>query len=162
MSGIFTSLLGQEMMTLWQSGAIPFLNRHCRGSSARNWNLCLWHSMATPPKPFDRFDLDLARAVLEQLIERFESLDVGPLDTTTINQVFPEQGVHQLFQNTKLVYAGKTSKSLPRRLLRHLRLLSGRKNITLSELGFKAVIIHRNWIPSVHEGMVIQHYTQQG
>ncbi|MGH7174318.1 MAG: Eco29kI family restriction endonuclease [Gemmataceae bacterium] len=114
------------------------------------------------PKPFDRFDLDLARAVLEQLIERFETLDVGPLDAATINQVFAEQGVYQLFQAKRLVYAGKTSKVLPRRLLRHLRLLSGRKNINLADLGFKAVVINRNWMPSIHEGMVINHYTRLG
>jgi hypothetical protein len=114
------------------------------------------------PKPFDRFDLDLARAVLEQLIERFESLDVGPLDAATINQVPAEQGVYQLFLPNRLMYAGKTSKQLPRRLLRHLRLLSGRKNINLADLGFKAVVINKNWLPSIHEGMVITPYTKLG
>ena len=115
---------------------------------------------ATPP--FDRFDFDLGRAVLEQLIEKFEGLSIGPMAAPSINSIFPEQGVYQLFMRAKLVYAGKTSKTLPSRLLRHHRLLSGRKNITLSDMGFKAVVIHRNWMPSVHERLVIDHYTGIG
>lgn len=113
------------------------------------------------PKPYARFDFDLAAAVTEQLIAGFDALAVGPLIQSIISEIDPEQGVYQLYLSDRLMYAGKADDSLPKRLEEHRWNLSGRKNIDMGQLGFKGLIIHRNWGPSVHEGILIRHYRDQ-
>lgn len=114
------------------------------------------------PKPFTRFDFDLAAAVLSQLVAAFDSLPIGPLTDELLSQVDPEQGVYQLYLSGKLMYVGKATDSLAKRLGEHLWNLKGRKNVNIVELGFKCVTIHRNWIPSTHEDMLIRHYGGSG
>jgi len=114
------------------------------------------------PKPYGRFDFDLAAAVTDQLIAAFDVLAVGPLIGSIINQIDPEQGVYQLFLGTRLMYAGKAEVPLPKRLEEHRWNLSGRNNVNMGELGFKALVIHRNWAPSVHEDILIRHFRSQG
>ena len=114
------------------------------------------------PKPYGRFDFDLAAAVTEQLIAAFGVLSVGQLIPSIISQIDPDQGVYQLFVGTRLMYAGKAEEPLPKRLEEHRWNLSGRQNIDMDELGFKALLIHRNWAPSVHEDILIRHFRNQG
>jgi Eco29kI restriction endonuclease len=113
-------------------------------------------------KPYGRFDFDLASAVTVQLIGAFNALAVGPLTRSIIDEIDSEQGVYQLFIGDRLMYAGKAEVPLPKRLEEHRWNLSGRKNINMDELGFKALIIHRNWAPSVHEDILIRHFRNQG
>ena len=115
-----------------------------------------------PPKSFDTFDFGLARAVLEQLIDQFDALPIGRLDSATINKVFAEQGVYQLFLANRLVYVRKTSKALPDSLLRHLHLLSERKDIHLADVGFKCVSISRNWMDYVDQTSLVAYYKGLG
>jgi hypothetical protein len=119
--------------------------------------------MPTPqPKPYGRFDFDLAAAVTDQLIAAFAALSVGPLIQSIINEIDSEQGVYQLYIGSRLMYVGKAEIPLPKRLEEHRWNLSGRKNVNMGELGFKGLIIHKNWGPSVHEDILIRHYRGQG
>jgi hypothetical protein len=115
-----------------------------------------------PQKPYARFDFDLAAAVTEQLIAAFDGLAVGPLIQSLINEIDTEQGVYQLYLGNRLMYAGKADDSLPKRLGEHRWNLSGRKNIDMGQLGFKGLIIHKNWATSVHESILIRHYREKG
>ncbi|MEK6261136.1 MAG: hypothetical protein AABP62_21260 [Planctomycetota bacterium] len=114
------------------------------------------------PKPYGRFDFDLAAAVMDQLIAAFDTLTIGPLIKPVIDEIDAEQGVYLLYIGTRLMYVGKAVMPLPTRLEQHRWNLSGRNNINMMELGFKGLIIHKNWGPSVHEKILISHYRGQG
>lgn len=118
--------------------------------------------MMAAPKSFGRFDFDLAAAVTDQLIAAFDALCVGPLKTELLSQIDGEQGVYQLFVDDVLMYVGKADIPLPKRLEEHRWNLSGRENVDMDSLGFKGLIIHKNWRPSVHENILIKHYKNLG
>jgi len=117
---------------------------------------------AEQPKPYGRFDFDLAAAVTQQLIAAFDALSVGPLTQSIIREIDREQGVYQLYLGTRLMYVGKAEIPLPKRLEQHRWNLSGRKNVNMSDLGFKGLIIHKNWGPSVHEDILIRRHRGKG
>ena len=71
-------------------------------------------------------------------------------------------GVYQLFLGETLVYVGKADRNVAKRLKQHLWKLSGRSHVSVEELGFKALYIHRNWAPSVHESVLIEVYRGRG
>ncbi len=113
-------------------------------------------------KPFKHFDFDLARAVLEQLVEVFDSLPIGPLEGALVSQIDETPGVYMLFVSGRLHYIGKADKNLSGRLMDHLWTLRSRKNIDINTIGFKGVTVHRNWTPLTHEESLIKHYKGAG
>lgn len=115
-----------------------------------------------PDTAFAQFDFDLGQAVIEQLLAHFNSLAIGPLKTNVLRQMRDEPGVYQLFLERELVYVGKADRNVRKRLKDHLWKLSGRLNLNPDDLGFKALYIHRNWAPSVHESILINEYRRRG
>jgi len=111
---------------------------------------------------FDRFDFDLARAVLGQLVKAFDRLGTAPLASDAIARVDRSPGVYQLFHRERLVYVGKDEKSLQKRLGEHYWTIRGRKNISVDDLTFRCLAIHPNWAPLTHESLLIRHYTREG
>ncbi|MGA2584801.1 MAG: Eco29kI family restriction endonuclease [Tepidisphaeraceae bacterium] len=109
-------------------------------------------------EPFGDFDFDLARAVLEQLVEAFNALPAGALDPPTLSRMKKGQGVYQLFLGGELHYVGKAG-NLPQRLSRHYRELSARLNLDVSTLCFKALYIHQNWTTWTTENALIRHFS---
>lgn len=109
-------------------------------------------------RPYEDFDFDLARAVLDQLVEAFDGLAIGRLDAETLLGVEARQGVYQLFLGGELVYIGKAD-SLQNRLLRHFRALQGRRNVDVGALGFKCLYIHKNWTTWTTEDALIKRFT---
>jgi len=71
------------------------------------------------------------------------------------------QGVYQLYHRGVLVYIGKSDK-LKKRLLEHRKKISGRRNISVSEIGFKCLYIHPNWTALAPEESLIRHYRRTG
>lgn len=111
------------------------------------------------PGPFVKdFDFDLARAVVEQLVEALDALAVGALTEQNLAALGRKQGVYQLYHEGRPVYVGKADKSLRSRLARHRRALSARENMNVANLGFKALYIHRNWTTWTSEDVLIRHY----
>lgn len=107
---------------------------------------------------FGEFDFDLARAVLDQLVEAFDHLKVGRLEPSLIADMPVNQGVYQLFLAGSLVYIGKADDGVRKRLERHYRALSSRTNIDISAVGFKALFLHKNWTTWATEDALIRHY----
>lgn len=105
------------------------------------------------------FDFDLAQAVLDQLVTAFDQLETGRLAPDVCAKMKLGQGVYKLFLDDQLKYIGK-AKSLPRRLERHYRVLSGRQNIEIERLGFKGLYIHRNWSTLTTEAALIRHFRE--
>ncbi len=107
------------------------------------------------------FDIDLPRALREQLVEAFEKLDAAPLNEEKIAQVPGKQGVYQLYHLEQLVYVGKAGK-LPTRLRQHMRKILGRNNINIAEMKFKCLWMSPNWVTLAPEAQLIKFYGSQG
>jgi len=100
---------------------------------------------ATPqPAAYAEFELDLTKALLENLPPILQNLIAAPLTKENV-LLLPQaaQGVYMLLDGGVPMYIGKTDSThgFRDRLLRHFHTLSARKNIDLSKVSFKAVRI---------------------
>jgi hypothetical protein len=112
---------------------------------------------ASSRPPFAKFDFDLAGAVIGQLVEAFGKLGVGALAPAVLNDVDAGNGIYQLHYDEQLVYIG-SAKRVRARLLQHHEKLSGRKNIDLSNAGFKCLFVDRAWVQVTHERQLLEHH----
>lgn len=89
------------------------------------------------------FEFDLPGALLEQLVAAFELVEPVTLNSANVNQIAEEQGVYQIFLDDELVYVGKTDAEagLRKRLARHVKKVSSRKNLNPARVRFRAVRI---------------------
>ncbi len=110
---------------------------------------------------FAWFDIDLPRALREQLVEAFAALEPAFLNTENIAEVPSERGVYQLYHLEQLVYTGKAD-NLRSRLAQHRRKIAGRNNISLDDMKFKCLYMSANWVTLAPEAQLIDLYTSQG
>ena len=106
---------------------------------------------------FSNFELNIISALADQLVAAFDTLAVAPLTQASIDRLAKGQGVYQLFHNGRLVYIGKAD-NLPRRISEHRRKIQGRRNITVTDMGFKCLYVHKNWTALAPETSLIKHY----
>ena len=87
------------------------------------------------------FEFDLPEALLTRLIEVFDELEAAPMAPKFVKSIPEEQGVYQLFLDSKLVYIGKTDADagLAKRLVRHADKIEHRKDLEPARVSFKAV-----------------------
>lgn len=104
------------------------------------------------------FDLDLARAITEQLVETFEQMPASSLTAEALAESRDVPGVYQLYVKELIVYVGKSDSSLRNRLARHMWALTGRMNISIGEVTFKAIHLSRNWSALTTEAALITHF----
>jgi hypothetical protein len=104
-----------------------------------------------------RFEIDIVSALSGQLISAFDDLNIGEFTIENFKKIKREQGVYQLFRNDVLVYVGKAG-DLSRRLEDHHKKIKGRRNIQINEMGFKCLIVHRNWTALAPEESLIRYY----
>ena len=110
---------------------------------------------------FAFFDLNLPRALRDQLVEAFQQLDEATLNQPTIGQVPTERGVYQLYHSNQLVYVGKAD-NLRSRLTDHFWKISGRINLNITDMTFKCLWMSPNWITLAPERQLIELYGLQG
>jgi hypothetical protein len=108
-----------------------------------------------------RFEIDIIFALSSQLVNALEKLEIGSLTEIEISSLETGQGVYQLFYGKALVYVGQ-ARSLRKRLAEHYGKISGRKNIDVSEMGFKCVFVHPNWTALAPEDALIKHHRKLG
>ncbi|WP_374340404.1 Eco29kI family restriction endonuclease [Methyloversatilis sp.] len=98
----------------------------------------------TEPVAYAEFELDLTKALLENLPPILASLPPATLTKEHVLSL-PEaaQGVYMLLQNGEPMYIGKTDAThgFRNRLYRHFLTLSARQNLDLDHVQFKAVRI---------------------
>jgi hypothetical protein len=116
------------------------------------------------PEPLDphHFDFDLDRGIREQVVKKLNSSPrlalrkgVGP----TVS------GIYALYHKRRLVYIGKASKgttksrrTLRDRLNEHVAKISGRRNISLSEMKCRYLTFSSEWWVFAAELALITHY----
>lgn len=108
------------------------------------------------------FDLDIPKAIHEQLVQVFDDLDTANLfELQPAGSVAAASapGVYGLYVDDILAYVGKAS-SLGRRLGKHRVKLSGRHH--LPQVRFKAVTVHKNWNAYAPESILLEHYRGLG
>ena len=110
---------------------------------------------------FAWFDIDLPRALRQQLVEALQGLDLATLSAENIIQVPRERGVYQLYHHDELVYVGK-SNDLRSRLTQHSRKIAGRSNISVGDMNFKCLWMSPNWITLAPEAQLVALYAAQG
>ncbi len=109
-----------------------------------------------------RFTFNIALAYREQALDQFERSPMHPL----LSHEAPELlGVYALYiENTakKPVYVGKATKiTLARRLSEHARKIGGRRNIDVSEMWCRYLVIDTDgeeWVAASAESALINHY----
>ncbi|PLC06038.1 hypothetical protein CY658_03040 [Variovorax sp. RO1] len=103
------------------------------------------------------FEIDIIDALSGQLLAALDTLTLAPLDVAHIAQVESQQGIYVLYKQGITVYVGKAD-NLRSRLGDHLKKLTGRRNVVLSELAFKCLYVHKNWTALAPEASLIVHY----
>jgi len=107
------------------------------------------------------FDIDLPRALREQLVEALAQVETGALTASNLDEVPLSRGVYQLYLFGELVYVGKASR-LRTRLTKHLHKIQGRSGLDLATVSFKCLWMSPNWITLAPESQLIALYKAQG
>jgi len=124
---------------------------------------------------FALFRFDLPIAVTEQLVAQLDEMKPSLLTDEALKklaqyqselakvQKLPKlrQGVYVIYLDDKAVYAGKAD-NLRGRLGDHKFKLSGRRNVDLTKMGFKCLLLESSWSTSANEGLLIEHYKSKG
>lgn len=101
-----------------------------------------------------------------QLVESLELLSLSPLTPNTLSELkqFEEsnhvtQGVYLLYYQGNPVYLGKAD-DVAERLEQHFFKLSGRKNITLDQIGYKSILLDTSMGTAANEEILIRMFSQ--
>lgn len=108
------------------------------------------------------FDFDLDRGIREQVVQKLETSPLLRLDKSIGS---PSSGIYALYYRHNLVYVGKASRSttvskrtLRARLNEHAGKISGRQNITLTEMACRYLTFDSEWWVFAAEFSLITHY----
>jgi hypothetical protein len=109
-----------------------------------------------------RFDFDLDKGIRGQVVEKLET---SPLLVLAKGVGPQESGIYALYFKGKLVYVGKASKgttkskrTLRARLSEHVGKISGRKNISPSDVKCRYLTFASEWWVFAAEFALITHY----
>ncbi|MFE4357556.1 Eco29kI family restriction endonuclease [Kitasatospora sp. NPDC056800] len=108
------------------------------------------------------FKLSITQALGDQLATALGRLRPAPLTQQNLSTLDNRPGVYQLYRNGEFVYVGKADKSLPARILKHLRKVSGRQGIDLAEMTFTCLYVAEDFSALAPEKLLIKHYKGQG
>ncbi|MDG9692426.1 Eco29kI family restriction endonuclease [Streptomyces albogriseolus] len=108
------------------------------------------------------FRLSITQALGDQLASALADLTPAPLTAEALDELDERPGVYQLYRNGQFVYVGKAEKSLPTRIHKHLRKISGRRNISLSEITFTCLYVAEDFSALAPEKLLITQYKGRG
>ncbi|GAP52654.1 Eco29kI family restriction endonuclease [Streptomyces azureus] len=108
------------------------------------------------------FKLSITKALGDQLAAALEELTPAQLNMENIQALHPSPGVYQLYKGEELVYVGKADRSLPRRIEKHLRKISGRTNIDIAEMAFTCLYVDEDFGAVAPERLLINKHRGQG
>ncbi|MBO1414619.1 Eco29kI family restriction endonuclease [Streptomyces sp. FH025] len=117
----------------------------------------------------DSFRLSITKALGDQLAEALDCLTPAPLTAAALEELEERPGVYQLHresdvdgdEDTGFVYVGKAEKSLPQRILKHLRKVSGRQGVSQDEMFFTCLYVDEDFSALAPEKLLIKHYKQK-
>jgi hypothetical protein len=108
------------------------------------------------------FDFDLDRGIRTQVVEKLEDSPLLPLSKSVGPQ---ESGIYALYYKNDLVYIGKASKGMTKsqrtlrsRLNEHVGKISGRQNISLTDMKCRYLTFKSEWWVFAAEFALMTHY----
>ncbi|MFB8769277.1 hypothetical protein VSQ78_16345 [Nocardiopsis alba] len=126
------------------------------------------------PKEFSKqFHLSITKALRDQLQADLNTLTPAPLNEENLQKLHQREsathpssgaGVYQLYRSdpksgeSHLVYIGKAEKSISKRLEQHMAKISGRVNISLSEMSFKCLYVAEDLSAVAPEKILIKNH----
>ena len=112
------------------------------------------------------YTFDFLTTVSKQLVEKLDSLPVTPL-AANLDAVAEfqrtsgfVQGVYLLHEGALPAYLGKAD-DVHDRLKQHLRKLSGRRNIVVADIGYKALLLDQSMSTAANEDVLIRLFEAQ-
>ena len=112
------------------------------------------------------FKLSITKALADQLESTLTTIETAPLTHRYLATIENRAGVYELFvennEGRTRVYVGKSNRDLRSRLTQHMQKISGRLNIELSEIYFKAVYVDEDLDAAAPEKMLIDRYRKNG
>lgn len=112
------------------------------------------------------YTFDFLATVSEQLVRDLEALSISPLDSVALANLAQyqsannaKQGIYLLHLNGVPVYLGKAD-DVADRLGQHLRKMMGRKNLAISGLGYKALLLDKSMSTAANETVLIAIFRQ--
>ena len=113
------------------------------------------------------YTFDFLTTVSKQLVERLDALPVTNLSEATLNDLAQfqletgfSQGVYLIHEAAQSRYLGKANE-VCRRLSQHLWKLSGRRNINLPDIGYKALLLDNSMSTAANEDLLIRLFAAQ-
>ena len=107
------------------------------------------------------YSFHFLNTVSKQLIAELDALTVSTLDAAALTKLAADQvsanahqGVYLLHVNGRPVYLGK-AEDVHDRLRQHLRKLSGRRNVDLTQVGYKALLLDKSMSTAANETVLI-------
>ncbi len=107
------------------------------------------------------YTFDFLTTISHQLVEELDLLVATPLTANALEKLNEDQsacgtrqGVYVLFLEGMPVYLGKAD-NVHERLRQHLRKLSGRLNVDVSRLGYKALLLDKSISTAANEDVLI-------
>lgn len=108
------------------------------------------------------FRLSISKALTDQLHAHLQVLTPEPLTPENLAALERRRGVYQLYVGGDLVYIGSAAGSLPARLRKHMRKISGRQNISIEEVGFTCLYVDEDLTVLAPEDRLIEVFKEEG
>ena len=109
----------------------------------------------------DLYNFHFLETISKQLVERLDSLPLSILDDNSISELkvyqstnHANQGVYILHLDGSPVYLGKAG-DVAERLRQHRNKLSGRLNVSMDKIGYKALILDKSMSTAANESVLI-------
>ncbi len=107
------------------------------------------------------YTFDFLETVSKQLVEDIEALPVSPLNASTMSELSQyqttnnaRQGIYLIYLSGAPVYLGKAD-DVADRLSSHLRKMTGRRNLDLDSVGYKALLLDKSMGTAANETLLI-------
>lgn len=112
------------------------------------------------------YTFDFLGTVSKQLVDKLDSLGVTALTGGALDDLAAFQGDTGCAQGVYLIHEGAHPRYLGKadgvadRLAQHLRKLTGRRNIHLADVGYKAVLLDASMSTAANEELLIRLYSE--
>lgn len=117
---------------------------------------------------FDFYTFDFLATITKQLEDRLEALAETPLTDQTLRDLAAfqtehdsKQGVYLLHYADEPVYVGKAD-DVQQRLGQHFKKLRGRRNIEITQVGFKCLLLDKSMSTSANENLLFETFREKG
>lgn len=112
------------------------------------------------------YNFHFLKTISKQLSDELEALPITPLNAQTLQELgefqahnSTRQGVYLLHVNGAPVYIGKAD-DVRARLQQHLTKLSGRLNIEITAVSYKALLLDKSMSTAANEGVLLGFFQQ--